>query len=106
MAQWSYQLTDITSLSRLAVSRSMNYLDRYLVAATTLQQSNVNSTHPSPIKDKRYYQLLSMTCLYISIKLYEPLSMDASLLSEISAGCYTTQEILDMETNTLNTLSW
>ena len=113
MAQWSYQLTDMTSLSRLAVSRSMNYLDRYLVAAaTTLQQqsntnaSNNNNTHPNPIKDKRYYQLLSMTCLYISIKLYEPLSMDASLLSEISAGCYTTKEILDMESNILNTLSW
>jgi len=111
MAQWSYQLTDMTSLSRLAVSRSMNYLDRYLVAAATtnLQQqpnANNNNTQPNPIKDKRYYQLLSMTCLYISIKLYEPLSMDASLLSEISAGCYTTQEILDMESNILNTLSW
>jgi len=111
MAQWSYQLTDMTSLSRLAVSRSMNYLDRYLVAAATTtqqQQSNANNnnTHPNPIKDKRYYQLLSMTCLYISIKLYEPLSMDASLLSEISAGCYTTKEILDMESHILNTLSW
>ena len=111
MAQWSYQLTDMTSLSRLAVSRSMNYLDRYLVAAaTTTQQqqpnANNNNTQPNPIKDKRYYQLLSMTCLYISIKLYEPLSMDASLLSEISAGCYTTKEILDMESNILNTLSW
>ena len=112
MAQWSYQLTDMTSLSRLAVSRSMNYLDRYLVVATTTtqqQQSNANNnnnTQPNPIKDKRYYQLLSMTCLYISIKLYEPLSMDASLLSEISAGCYTTKEILDMESNILNTLSW
>jgi len=111
MAQWSYQLTDMTSLSRLAVSRSMNYLDRYLVAAATTtqqQQPNANNsnTQPNPIKDKRYYQLLSMTCLYISIKLYEPLSMDASLLSEISAGCYTTQEILDMESNILHTLSW
>ena len=100
MCTWSYQLTDMTKLSRLAVIRSMNYLDRFLATHPT------NSTASHALHDKRLYQLISMTCLYIAIKLYEPLTMDASLLSEISAGCYTTFEIIDMESIILNALSW
>ena len=100
MCTWSYQLTDMTKLSRLAVIRSMNYLDRFLATHPT------NSTASRALHDKRLYQLISMTCLYIAIKLYEPLTMDASLLSEISAGCYTTFEIIDMESIILNALSW
>ena len=100
MCTWSYQLTDMTKLSRLAVIRSMNYLDRFLATHRT------NSTASHALHDKRLYQLISMTCLYIAIKLYEPLTMDASLLSEISAGCYTTFEIIDMESIILNALSW
>ena len=100
MCTWSYQLTDMTKLSRLAVIRSMNYLDRFLATHPT------NSTASNALHDKRLYQLISMTCLYIAIKLYEPLAMDACLLSEISAGCYTTFEIIDMESIILNALSW
>ena len=100
MCTWSYQLTDMTKLSRLAVIRSMNYLDRFLATHPT------NSTASHALHDKRLYQLISMTCLYIAIKLYEPLAMDACLLSEISAGCYTTFEIIDMESIILNALSW
>jgi hypothetical protein len=97
MCHWSFQLADITALSRLSVSRSMTYLDRYVAA---------HSDSESLIHDKRTYQLASMTCLYIAIKLYEPLRLDASLLAEISAGCYTTKEILDMETSILKALEW
>ena len=102
MCQWSYQLTDMTSLSRLAVSRAMHYLDRFL--ATSYTHNNKHALQA--LHNKREYQLASMTCLYISIKLYEPLTMDASLLSDISQGCYTTQDITDMENIILNALEW
>ena len=101
MCQWSYQLTDMTSLSRLAVSRAMHYLDRFLATSHTNNKHALQALH-----NKREYQLASMTCLYISIKLYEPLTMDASLLSDISQGCYTTQDITDMENIILNALEW
>jgi hypothetical protein len=58
------------------------------------------------INDTRQYQLAAMTSMYIAVKLYEPLSMDAALLAEISAGCYTPQEILDMEKCILEALEW
>ena len=102
MCQWSYQLTDMTSLSRLAVSRAMHYLDRFL--ATSHTHNNKHALQA--LHNKREYQLASMTCLYVSIKLYEPLTMDASLLSDISQGCYTTQDITDMENIILNALEW
>lgn len=95
MCNWSFQLADVTGLSRLAVSRSMDYLDRFVAVKGRALRN-----------DAREYQLAAMTSLYIAIKLYEPLSMDAGLLAEISAGCYTTEEILDMESRILNALGW
>ena len=102
MCQWSYQLTDMTSLSRLAVSRAMHYLDRFLATSSTHNNKHAHQA----LHNKREYQLASMTCLYISIKLYEPLTMDASLLSEISQGCYTAKDVTDMENIILNALEW
>lgn len=103
MCQWSYEVTDMTSLSRLAVSRAMHYLDRFLA---TSSRTHNNKDARQALHNKREYQLASMTCLYISIKLYEPLTMDASLLSDISQGCYTTKDITDMENIILNALEW
>lgn len=98
MCTWSQQLTDITKLSRLAVSRSMDYLDRFIASGHERAQR--------ALFDKREYQLASMTSLYIAIKLHEPLAIDSSLLAEISAGCYTAKEIVDMESDILQALEW
>jgi len=98
MAQWCYQLTDICKLSRHAVARSMNYLDRFL--ATDHERAQ------RALVGRREYQLAAMTALYISIKLHEPLAMEASLLAEISQGCYTVSEILSMERSILEALEW
>lgn len=111
MAQWCYQLTDICNLSRHAVTRAMAFLDRYLATIVSNNNSNNGSSNErallqSALTDQRHYQLLSMTSLYIIIKIHEPLAMDASLLSEISAGCYTTHEILDMERHMLSVTRW
>jgi hypothetical protein len=86
----------------------MNYLDRYIAVslATSCSTSSRKTAAASSLLDKRQYQLAAMTCLYISIKLHEPLAMDASLLAEISAGCYTTSEILSMESHILQVLQW
>ncbi|KAL7530567.1 hypothetical protein ACHAXR_005127 [Thalassiosira sp. AJA248-18] len=109
MCQWCHQLTDICKLSRHAVSRSMDYLDRF-IASSSSSSTTTNSPraqqHALLLTDKREYQLAAMTCLYISIKLHEPLAMNVSLLAEISAGCYTPQEILDMESCILQSLGW
>jgi len=98
MARWCYQIIDACELSRHSASRSFGYLDRFL-----------SSDHPrarDALADKREYQLAAVAALYLSVKLHEPLAMDASLLAEISRGCYEPSEILDMERCVLRALGW
>lgn len=111
MAHWCYQLTDICTFRRETVTRAMSYLDRFLAAGHASQSSPSARTYhqrraAEALHDKREYQLASMCCLYVAVKMFEPLSMDASLLSEISHGCYSTAEILSMETSILHVLEW
>lgn len=111
MALWCYQLTDICTFQRETVARAMSYLDRFLAAGLASQSSPSARTYhqrraAEALRDKREYQLASMCCLYVAVKMFEPLSMDASLLSEISHGCYSPAEILSMETSILQVLQW
>ena len=98
MIEWSFQVCDFCKFRRETVSRSSSYLDRFL-----------STTSPRALKakvDKRIYQLCAMTSLYIAVKLFEPLAMDATLLSEISHGCYEADEILSTEEEILTALQW
>jgi len=109
MAHWCYQLTDVCTFQRETVCRAMNYLDRFLVAGvkSTPSTRNYHERRAAVAQlDKREYQLASMSCLYIAVKMNESLAMDATLLSEISHGCYTPDEILSMETSILHVLEW
>ena len=78
----------------------MSHLDRYLSACTT------------PI-GKNEFQLLSMTCLHLAIKLNETRilvvpgaksSMDTLL--PLSRGVFTLQEVERMEYDVLQRLQW
>ena len=98
MCEWCYQVTDFCKFKRETVAVSMSYLDRFL-----------STSRPSArraLMYKKDYQLAAMTCLYIAIKLFEPLAMDTALLSSISQGCYSESDISDMEQEILTGLSW
>ena len=98
MVEWCYQVTDFCKFKRETVAVSMSYLDRFL--------STSRSSAIQALEFKRDYQLAAMTCLYIAIKLFEPLAMDTGMLSSISQGCYSESEILDMEKEILTSLGW
>lgn len=98
MAEWCYQVTDFCQFKRETVAVSMSYLDRFL--------STSRSSAREALQSKKHYQLAAMTCLYIAIKLFEPLAMDTALLSSISQGCYSESEISDMEKEILTSLGW
>lgn len=93
-------VVDHFNLHREVVSIAMSHLDRYL------------SSYPTPV-DKNMYQLLAMTCLYLSIKLNEykhllipgsKSSMDTIL--QLSRGFFTLEEMEKMEYNILQRLQW
>ena len=47
-----------------------------------------------------------MTCLYIAVKINEPFEMDATLMSRLSRGLHTAQEITTLEYEILIALQW
>lgn len=98
MVEWCYQVTDFAKFSRHTVSIGMSYLDRFMC-----------TSHPTAVKalhSKKQYQLAAMTCLYIAIKLFEPVAFDTALLSEISHGSYDEEDIEQMECDILQGLGW
>ena len=93
-------VVDHFQLQREVVSIAMNHLDRYL------------SEYPHVV-DKNKFQLLAMTCLYLSIKLnvYKHLlipgsksTMDSIL--QLSRGFFTLKEMEEMENDILQRLQW
>jgi hypothetical protein len=117
MHAWCVRLCDVAGASRLAASRAMDLLDRSLSAAVASSpprrfSSRDEAEEPAlmrlrrAIHDKREYQLLSMTCLYLSVKLHEQVGMPASLFAEVSRGCYSPSDFAEMETTVLRALDW
>lgn len=96
MCEWCYQVVDFCKFRRETVGIGMCYLDRYLCSETGRKA----------LGDRKEYQLVAMTCLYIAIKLHEPLEMETSLLADLSRGCYTEMEFANMEQKILLALLW
>jgi len=98
MCEWCYQVSDFCKFQRETVAIGMDYLDRFL-----------STSSPRAIwalRDKKEFQLVAMASLYIAIKLFEPLAMDAGLLAQISHGCYTEMDVVEMEQEILTSLLW
>jgi hypothetical protein len=96
MCEWCYQVVDFCKFRRETVGIGMSYLDRYLCS----------DKGKKALGDRKEYQLVAMTCLYIAIKLHEPLEMETSLLADLSRGCYTEMEFANMEGKILQALVW
>lgn len=96
MCEWCYQVVDFCKFRRETVGIGMSYLDRYMCS----------SKGKKALGDRKEYQLVAMTCLYIAIKLHEPLEMETSLLADLSRGCYTELEFANMEQLILEAIDW
>jgi hypothetical protein len=96
MSEWCYQVVDFCKFRRETVGIGMSYLDRYLCSVKGKKA----------LGDRKEYQLVAMTCLYIAIKLHEPLEMETSLLADLSRGCYTEMEFANMERTILEAVEW
>jgi hypothetical protein len=96
MCEWCYQVVDFCKFRRETVGIGMTYLDRYLCSKKGRRS----------LSDRKEYQLVAMTCLYIAIKIHEPLEMETSLLADLSRGCYTEMEFANMEQKILEALVW
>ena len=82
ICEWSYQVIDHFDFSREVVAVSIHYLDRFLAK--------------TPV-NKKLFQLVAMTTLYLAIKIYEPGTLSMSSMIELSRGYFSPSQMAEME---------
>eukprot|EP00957_Ditylum_brightwellii_P205325 15343366-Ditylum_brightwellii.AAC.1 len=87
MIEWCYQIVGHCGFDNKLVDIAVSYLDWFLMT-----KSGMPALH-----DRKTYQLIAMTCLYIAIKLFEPEVIDPSIVLHLSCGAYTEEDVTDME---------
>ena len=96
MCQWCYQVVEYFKFNRETVQIGMSYFDRFL-----------STPQGRPyLQDRSNFQLACITCLYVAIKVHEPIELDMSLLCELSRGSYTVSQISRTEMIILEALQW
>jgi Cyclin, N-terminal domain len=96
MTAWCYQVTKFCKFDKETVEIAMSYLIRFM--ATTIGGQ--------ALYDRSMYQLASMTCFYIAVKIHEPIAMDPKLVANLSSGVHSIEEVEMMESIILTALSW
>jgi lipoyl(octanoyl) transferase len=82
ICEWSYQVVDHFDFSREVVSISISFLDRYLSVRAV---------------DKRLFQLVAMTTLYMTIKIYERGTLSMASMIDLSRGFFMIEHMAAME---------
>lgn len=102
MFDWACMVVDGYGLERDSVAISFNLLDRFIVL-----ESSKPSCDALPIT-RDDYQLFSMTCLYIAIKIVETVhkKLPVQTLVDMSKNYYTKEVIEATERDILKALNW
>ncbi|KAL7473065.1 hypothetical protein ACHAXS_013446 [Conticribra weissflogii] len=91
ICEWQYQVVDRYDLDREIVGISTFYLDRYLCMF---------------FADEDLFQLLSMTCLYLAIKIHSPIKLSIGCMARLGRGFISVAHITEMEICVMQALGW
>ena len=99
MFQWSLTVLDSFSMEREAAAVAFNLLDRYI---------SFECSKGGPAITRDDYQLYSMVCLYIAVKINEPYPRKLSVRSlvDMSKEFYSEDVIESTERDILDALHW
>ncbi len=111
LVNWCYHFVDHCQLSRETVASAMEMVDRFLSTASTNVSNSadadaVRAVSDEALRDQSQLQLLTVTALYVSIKINDRVAVSSDLFAEMCGGSYSTEEIEDMERILLTGLSW
>jgi len=96
-----YHASDYGGFERQVVSYAVRHLlDRYL------STSCPGETRRALCHDKGYYQLISLTCLYMAVKLLEPQNIGIESLVPLTNHVYSVTDFVKMERTILEALDW
>lgn len=96
MVEWCFQVADFFDVDKETVIIGLSYVDVYI--GKFLDKTVLN--------DKKRYQLLVMTSLYVATKVYETKIIGVGLLMDLGKGTYLREEFLDMERDLISVLRW
>lgn len=96
MANWCHRITSYCKFSADITCIAMRLIDRLLST----------SNGKSILYDKRAFQLATVCCLHITIKLHETRTFDMTSLSKLCRGFYDDDEFTRMEHAILSSLKW
>jgi len=79
-------------------------LPSYMTGAFAVHNGDQSSS--VALADHRTYQLLALTFLYVSVKVFGQVSIDATMMEEIGYGAYRAEEIVDTEMIVMEVRGW
>jgi|EP00970_Alexandrium_tamarense_P014249 hypothetical protein len=114
MCKWSYTIVDGCKLSRQVAVVAIQYFDRFLCTAATLDDSlfdgrRLLSSRRATIAlvSRREFQLAFISCLVIALKNHSGMIVESEFVSDILCqSMYCTQELSEMEMEVLRALDW
>ena len=95
---WAYQVIDYLNLRRETVESCVRFIDLFLSSEVAVAEEVLRS--------RRSFQLLSMTCLHLSIKLNEPKQLEVTQLLPLARGMFVKDDFIKMEATILQVLDW
>lgn len=99
VVDWCYKVVDVCKLERESVAIAMEMVDRFLSNKTSTTVMDV-------LGDRIQFQLLTLTALYVSIKINMKIALGSDFFSCISCELYPVKDIEAMELKLLKELSW
>ena len=98
ICRWMFRTMDNLKFQRETAIIGMSYLDRFMSLPVPLvKRARYN---------RRAYHLVAMSCLYIAVKITEPQALSVSMISTLSRGVYSVDDIVACEKTILTSLRW
>ncbi|KAL7430895.1 hypothetical protein ACHAXM_002399 [Skeletonema potamos] len=105
LVDWCYAFVDHCQYSRETVASAMEMVDRFL-SMPIRNSADVARVSDEALTHRSKFQLLTITALYVAIKVNEERAISSELLAQMCYGSYTVEGIEDMERTLLFGLSW
>jgi len=107
MADWCNNVGKACKYNSETVEIAMNCLDRFVESTITSSSSTSNAQEELMLlRDRGRFQLAVMAAFYSTVKIHEQEAIDPKLLSTLTHGAHTPEDIEQMESELLRSLSW
>jgi len=103
VCKWMFHIIDIMGLQHETAAIAISYLDRFMSISCLHKAKQKRSTTRC---NRREYQLVASTSLYIAIKIHEPFVLRPEVISSLTRGLVTPDTIIACEKIILTTLRW